>query len=96
MAVDRLLARLADRQWRQALASSELCLDDLLRTWAAATEGRHPNWPEVAAVQLSRVERLVERLDGFAHHSSHDRRHLLTDTERAAADEAAAFLGGKR
>jgi hypothetical protein len=96
MAVDRLLARLSDASWREALSTSELCLDDLLRTWAAATDGRHANWPEVAAVQVQRIERLVERLDSFAHHSSHDRRHLLTETERTAADDAAAFLGGGR
>ena len=96
MAVDRLLARLTDARWREALAASELCLDDLLRTWAAATDGRHAHWPDVAAAQLQRVERLIERLDSFAHHSSHDRRHLLTETERAAADDAAALLGGRR
>jgi hypothetical protein len=96
MAVERLLARLSDPRWREALAASELCLDDLLRTWAAATDGRHAGWPEVAAVQLQRIERLIERLDGFAHHSSHDRRHLLTETERTAADDAAALLGGRR
>jgi hypothetical protein len=48
----------------------------------------------VAAAQLARIEQLVRRLDSFAHHSSHDRRHLLTDSERSAGDEAAAFLGG--
>jgi len=96
MAVERLLARLSDPRWREALAASKLCLDDLLRTWAAATDGRHAHWPEVAAVQLQRIERLIERLDSFAHHSSHDRRHLLTESERTAADDAAALLGGSR
>jgi hypothetical protein len=96
MAVDRLLARLSNVRWREALAASELCLDDLLRTWAVATDGRHAQWPDVAAVQVQRIARLVERLDSFAHHSSHDRRHLLTETERTAADDAAALLGGMR
>jgi adenylate cyclase len=94
MAVDRLLSRLADPAWRKAMASAELCLEDLLRMWTAATDDRNEHWREVAAAQLARIEQLVTRLDSFAHHSSHDRRHLLTDSERGAGDEAAAFLGG--
>ena len=92
--VERLLARLTDSAWRAAVASAELCLDDLLRIWSTATDRRVEHWPEVAATQLARIERVVTRLDSFAYHSSHDRRHLQTDSERAAADEAAAFLGG--
>jgi adenylate cyclase len=92
--VDRLLVRLADTAWREAMASADLCLDDLLRMWTAAIDDRDQHWPEVAAAQLARIEQLVSRLDSFAHHSSHDRRHLLTDSERGAGDEAAAFLGG--
>jgi hypothetical protein len=61
---------------------------------STATDRRVEHWPEVAATQLARIERVVTRLDSFAYHSSHDRRHLQTDSERAAADEAAAFLGG--
>jgi adenylate cyclase len=94
MTVDRLLVRLADPAWREAMASADLCLDDLLRMWTAAIDDRNQQWPEVAAAQLARIEQLVSRLDSFAHHSSHDRRHLLTDSERGAGDEAAAFLGG--
>lgn len=94
MAVERLLARLAEPAWLEAIASAELCLNDLLRVWSTATDGRNERWPEVAAAQLTRIERVVTRLDSFAHHNSHDRRHLLTDSERAAADDAAAFLGG--
>jgi CYTH domain-containing protein len=94
MTVDRLLARLADPAWREAMASADLCLDDLLRMWTTAIDDRNQHWPEVAAAQLARIEQLVRRLDSFAHHSSHDRRHLLTESERGAGDEAAAFLGG--
>jgi hypothetical protein len=94
MAVERLLVRLADPTWRRAMESADLCLDDLLRIWTVATDRRNEQWPAVAAAQLARIERLVERLDSFAHHSSYDRRHLLTDSERTAGDEAAAFLGG--
>jgi adenylate cyclase len=93
MTIERLLARLTDPAWRAAIASAELCLDDLLRMWSTATDRRVEQWPEVATAQLARIERLVTRLDSFAYHSSHDRRHLQTDSERAAADEAAAFLG---
>jgi len=94
MTVDRLLVRLADPAWREAMASADLCLDDLLRMWTAAVDDRNEHWPEVAAAQVARIEELVTRLDSFAHHSSHDRRHLLSDSERGAADDAAAFLGG--
>ena len=94
MAVDRLLARLADPAWREAMASAEVCLDDLIRKWTTATDDRNEHWPEVAAAQLARIGQLVTRLDSFAHHSSHDRRHLLTDSERGAGDDAAALLGG--
>jgi len=94
MAIDRLVARLVDPAWRQALAMAELCFEHLLGAWATAVASRSENWPEVAAAQLLRIEHLVERLDSFAHHSSHDRRHLVTDRERAAAGEASWFLGG--
>jgi adenylate cyclase len=94
MATDRLIARLTDPAWRQALASADLCLEHLLGAWATAVASRSENWPEVAAAQMLRIEHLVERLDSFAHHSSHDRRHLVTERERAAGGEASAFLAG--
>ena len=94
IALGRLLARLAEPAWRSALAAAELCLDDLLRLWAAAIERRDVSWPGVATAQLERIEELAARLEAFAHHSSYDRRHLMTDAERSASGEAAAFLGG--
>jgi adenylate cyclase len=94
MAVERLLTRLAEPEWLRAIASAELCLDDLLRMWSTATDSRNVHWPEVTAAQVATLEQLVARLDSFAHHSSHDRRQLLTDSERTAADDAAALLGG--
>jgi hypothetical protein len=51
-------------------------------------------WRAVEARQLVRVEALRARLESFAHRSAHDRRHLITDDERRAADEAAELLGG--
>jgi hypothetical protein len=64
---------------------------------------RDPGWADALARaefclddrQVERFEALRIRLDGFAHHSSHDRRHLMTDEERTAADEATRVLGGQ-
>ncbi len=50
----------------------------------------------VARRQLDQLERLRGRLDGFADHSSDDRRQLMTEQERTAADEATRVLGGDR
>jgi hypothetical protein len=82
----------ADEAWADALATAAFCLDDLLVVWAEGpSDGA---WRAIAERQLERLDDLVRRLDGFAHHSSHDRRHLLTDGERAAGDEATRLLGG--
>ena len=43
---------------------------------------------------LHEATALLARLDGFAAHSAYNRRHEMTDSERQAADEAAAFLSG--
>ena len=53
-----------------------------------------PDAGAVVDAQLARLDDLRARLEGFAHHSAQDRRHLLTDEERAAADEASRVLGG--
>ena len=45
-------------------------------------------------ITSTRLDDLRRRLDGFVDHSAQDRRHLLTDEERAAADEAARLLAG--
>lgn len=94
IAVGTLVDRTGEPSWRGALGSAELCLDDLLLLWSAAAERRASAWPEIAAAQLARIRDLAERLESFVHHSSYDRRHLLTDEERRASDEAAALLGG--
>jgi len=43
-----------------------------------------------------RVGAIHDRLEAYAHHSSQDRRHLLTDEERTAADDATRALGGTK
>jgi hypothetical protein len=95
-AVATALARLADRTsdpaWASALAESPLCLDDFLLLWQEA--GSRRGFEPVARRQVERFEDLRRRLDGYAHHSSHDRIQLMTDEERTAADEATRLLGG--
>jgi Family of unknown function (DUF6062) len=95
-AVETALARLAERSrdpdWSAVLAGAGLCLDDFLALWDAAASERA--FDRVAAAQLERFADVRRRLEGYAQHSSHDRRHLLTDDERTAADEAARALRG--
>ena len=91
-AVARLLDRAADAGWSDALGTAEICLDHLLVL--AAAGAAVPSWRPVEARQRARMAELRERLRLFAHHSSHDRRHLITDEERRSADEAAGLLGG--
>ena len=96
-AVATALARLAERSgdaaWANALAELPFCLDDFLLLWQAA--GSRRGFEPVARRQVERFEDLRRRLDGFAHHSSHDRLQLMTDEERTAADEATRALGGE-
>jgi Family of unknown function (DUF6062) len=91
-AVARLLERTADDGWAAALGTAELCLDHVLALAAAGSAT--PSWARVEERQRARIGELRERLTSFAHHSSHDRRHLVTDEERRSADEAARLLGG--
>jgi hypothetical protein len=97
-AVETALARMADRApdpgWTVALSDAPFCLDDFIELWAA-TRGDAAFEP-VARRQIARFEALRVRLEGFAHHSSHDRHQLMTDQERTAADEATRVLGGDR
>jgi hypothetical protein len=94
IAIDALIDGLDDPAWRSALAGAEICLDDLLALWARALERGVAGWAPVATAQLERLGELADRLEGFAHHSSFDRRHLMTDAERAASDDGVRFLGG--
>ena len=84
-----------DPAWAAALATGAFCLDDFLELWSGAGDadafraGRRRR-------QVARMRDLHHRLEGFVDHSSHDRRHLLTDLEASATDEAADLLGGIR
>jgi uncharacterized protein DUF6062 len=90
--VGRLVDLAGDDAWAQAIGDAELCLDHLLALATAAAPSAA--WQLIGERQLGRLGALRERLRSFAHHSSHDRRHLLTDDERASVDEGAALLGG--
>ena len=96
--VDTAFARFAERAtdpaWAERLSIAPFCLDDLLAWWAAA--GDTAAFAPIAQAQLARLDGLHRRLEAYAHHSSHDRRHLMTDDERRAADEATQALGGDR
>jgi hypothetical protein len=94
--VDTALARFTERAtdpaWAERLSIAPFCLDDFLSLWAAA--GKTAAFEPIAQAQLARLDDLRRRLEAYAHHSSHDRRHLMTDDERRAADEATQALGG--
>ena len=92
IAVARLAERSADPAWGAVMLEIPFCLDDLVAL--LATAGDQPSMAPIASHHLGRLEDLRRRLDGYAHHSAQDRRHLLTDEERAAADEAARLLAG--
>jgi hypothetical protein len=91
-AVGSLLRLSADPAWANALAEAPFCLDHLLRLMR---EPRRPGtWDQIDDRQLERLGQLAERLAGFIHHSSADRRDLVTDAERTSVDEAARLLSG--
>ena len=90
----RMTTRASDAGWAEALGPAAFCIDDFLGLWASA-KGDAAFEP-VARRQLDRFEALRIRLDGFAQHSSQDRRHLMTEDEKTAADQATRLLGGDR
>jgi len=75
-------------------AAAPFCLDDLVALIAAA--GDAVTFRPIVERQLERLDDLRARLEGYADHSAQDRRHLMRDEERRAADEAAGVLGGDR
>ena len=82
-----------DPDWAAAAAALPFCLDDLVavprrldRASPRPARSSKPSWPVSTTC--------AARLEGYAYHSAQDRRQLLTDEERAAADEAARVLGG--
>lgn len=92
IALARLVERSADPVWAEAMLEIPFCLDDL--AMLLATAGDAAAFAPIAQHHLGRLEDLRRRLEGYAHHSAQDRRHLLTDEERSAADEASRLLAG--
>jgi len=91
-AVAGLLETTDDPAWADALGRAELCLDHLV---LLMTEGSgSPGWLAIEDRQLGRLHELRDRLTRFVHHSSHDRRHLLSGEEESATGQAARALGG--
>ncbi len=90
--IEGLVRLTAEPPWAEAVAVAPLCLDHLLPLMRAGTGA--PVWPGIEARQLARLHDLVTDLAGYAHASSHDRRHLLTDAHRASVDAGAAVLSG--
>jgi Family of unknown function (DUF6062) len=88
---ERLVGLAEEPAWGEAMADAPFCLAHLLALMTAGS--RAPAWDGVEARQLDRLRELADRLETFAHTSSHDRRHLQTDADRGAVDEAAAVLG---
>jgi Family of unknown function (DUF6062) len=82
----------SDEAWRDALARAPFCLDHLVLVLARRPAG--PGWEAIEGAQSARIADVRARLERFAKHSSHDRRHHMTDEERRAPDDAAAMLGG--
>jgi len=93
-AMARLVERCSDPAWSTVVAVAPFCVDDLLALWTVA--GDSPAFDAVARRQVERLDELQRRLEGFVDHSSHDRRHLLTDQEASATRDAADALGGTR
>lgn len=91
-ALGRLVDRAADPTWAAMIGAIPFCLDDLGSLFVAAVGA--PAFAPIADAHVARLEDMRQRLEGYAHHSAHDRRHLVTDGERAAAAEAARLLGG--
>lgn len=92
VATERLIERSADAAWALVIGEIPFCLDDLVSLLAAAAD--KATFAPIAERQLARLEDLERRLDEYAHNSAPERRHLMTDEQRRAADEASRVLGG--
>lgn len=90
--IEGLIGLIDEPPWLEAVAAAPLCLNHLLPLMRAGTGASA--WPGIEAQQLARLHDLTTDLAGYAHASSHDRRHLLTDAHRASVDAGAAVLGG--
>ena len=87
------IVRLAeDEAWSAAVGAAPFCLEHLVLLLRERTAS--PGWAAAQSRQLERLRDLRDLLEDFAHTSSHDRRHLQTDDQRAAVDLAADLLAG--
>ena len=95
-AVDTALVRMGRAEQRPGLGGRARGRRVLPRRLPRAVGGgrRRRRVPPVAEQQVARMRDLHHRLERFVDHSSHDRRHLMTDHEATATDEAARLLGG--
>ncbi len=82
----------ADDAWSEALGSAELCLEHLARMMAVAD--RPVGWAAVERRQLARLRAIRDLVVAYAHHASHDRRHLTTPEEIEAPARAVDLLAG--
>ena len=83
-------------EWRSALMTADLCLADLTVFAASeASDGGRGARSAVVEAQLGRLADVVELLERFVHHNSHDRRHLVSDDEREAVRRAERLLAGE-
>jgi len=87
------VARLADDPaWSDAVGAAPVCLNHVIGLLRERTTSA--GWAAAEVRQLERLRDLRDLLEAFAHASSHDRRHLQTDEQRAAVDLAADLLAG--
>ena len=96
-AYSRLIELAVEADWAAALAHAEFCLDDLLALWEVALPtgaGDEGPWRSILEAQRQRIAEIERDLAGFAHHSSHDRRHLKTEAETASIERGRRLLGG--
>lgn len=95
--IERLLLRLDNERWREALARSALCLADIVRLAqaASASETRLTSVRPVLERQLKRLSELRAALEDFAHDSTYDRQHRLTHEQHVSAAQATEILGGR-
>jgi len=96
-AIERLLHRLDNERWREALARAALCLPDIVRLARAASvsEIRIASVQPVLDRQIARMTELRASLEAFAHDSTYDRRHRLTHEHHVSAAQATEVLGGR-
>ncbi len=97
LAVDRLVERMADEHWRDALSRARLCLADIvgLARAAATSEARLAAVRPVLDAQLGQLAGLREALADFAHNSTYDRQHRLTEKQHVSAARATEALGSR-